>query len=170
MIRCIAAPTLGGMTRLLVLVPLLLSVLGCSLGGLGGLVGEGSAPDRDICDLLTTGEVESYWGWRTKAEPAQGERGPTCGWRDIESSAQETAVRLNLSPVSAIPCDQLKDSLNSTAVDGVGEWAYWSEDRQKMYVKKGGDCLEVIGNVPGNPDIDYMANLTALARLAAGRL
>lgn len=156
------------MYRLAALVPLLLGLVGCA--GLTGLVGTPGVPDRDLCQLLTVAEIDQLWGWpNTKPESEQGQRGPTCGWRDQESS-QETGIRLNLSPLSAIPCDQLRNSPNSRAIAGVGDWAYWSEDRQEMYVAKGNNCLEVIGNYVGDPDIDYMTNLTELARLAAGRL
>ena len=152
------------MYRLVVLVPFLLGLVGCA----GLSVGPAVAPDRDVC-VLTSSEIEQYWGYPgTTPQSEQGQRGPTCGYFDEDFG---TIIRLSLSPVAAIPCDQLRESENSDAISGVGEWAYYSHDRQKMYVKKGNDCIEVeAGNTPGDPDIDYMTNLTELARMAVGRL
>ena len=153
------------MYRLVVLVPFVLALVGCA--GLGG--GQAVAPDRDMCTLLTSAEVDQYMGWPdTIPESEQGQRGPTCGFTDEDYG---TAVRLNLSPVGAIPCDQLKDSPNSDAIGGVGEWAYYSHDRNILYVKKGDSCLEVTAALGvGDPDLDYMTGITELARLAASRL
>jgi hypothetical protein len=39
-----------------------------------------------------------------------------------------------------------------------------------MYVKKGANCLVVLPNSPGDASIDFMTSLTALAKLAVGRL
>lgn len=156
------------MGRLVVLLmPCLFGLVGCaSIGGLGG---NPAAPDRDICNLLTSAEVDQYMGWPdTVPQSEQGQRGPTCGYFDEDYG---TAVRLNLSPVAAIPCDQLRNSENSETLDGIGEWAYYSNDRQKIYAKKGDSCLEVEAALgTGNPDLDYMDGLTELARLAVGRL
>jgi hypothetical protein len=69
-----------------------------------------------------------------------------------------------------VPCEELRNSPNSEAIAGVGEWAYYSDDRQKMYVKTGGNCLELSAQGPGEPEIDFMTNLTELARLAVSRL
>ncbi len=155
------------MERLLVLVPFVLGLVGCS--SIGGLIGTPAAADQDICQLLTTAEVTSTWGWdEVTASSEQGQRGPTCGYDDKDGT---TIIRLNLEPVGAVPCDQLKDSPNSQAIDGAGDWAYWSDDRQKAYAKKGDLCLEVIpGTGVGDQDMDFMTQLTALTRLAVGRL
>jgi hypothetical protein len=148
----------------LVLVPLVLGLFGCT-----ALTGSQSAPDRNICNLLTVAEIDQYWGYPdTTPQSEQGQRGPTCGYFDEDFG---TAIRLNLSPVAAIPCDQLKDSPNSDPLSGIGEWAYYSHDRQKIYTKKGNDCLEVEpGLGPGDVDVDPITSLTELARLAVGRL
>jgi hypothetical protein len=154
-------------TRLALVLGFALIVVGCE--GMGPLLPNPGLPSRDICPLLTTGEIEQYWGYpNTEAQMEQGQSGPTCGYKYKDGT---TVIRLKLSPVAAIPCDQLKDSANSDLVPGVGDWAYYSNDRQKLYAKKGGDCLEVIpGTGVGSSDLDFMNSLTELSRLAVGRL
>lgn len=154
------------MSRLAVLVPLLLVLCGC--GSMGGFLGTAAPAASNIC-VLTVAEIDQYWGWPdTIPEPEQSQDGPTCGYRDSGSGA-ETTFRLNLVPFSA-NCEQLRTYPNSTAISGIGEWAYWSQDRLKMYAKLGDRCFEVIPNVPGSTDVDFMTGMTELARLAAGRL
>lgn len=118
---------------------------------------------------MTSAEVEQYYGWEALTpESEQGQRGPTCGYNDEDLG---TIIRFSLSPAGAIPCDQLKDSPNSDALSGIGEWAYYSHDRQKIYAKKGDSCLEVeAGNTTGDPDLDPLTQLTEIARVAVGRL
>ena len=154
------------MYRLLVLGSIWLLLVGCT--SIGGLVPSPGAASQNIC-VLTTAEIEQYWGWPdTIPESEQGEKGPTCGYRDSGSIA-ETVFRLYLVPFTA-DCEQLRSSENSTAIDGIGEWAYWSEDRQKLYAKLGSNCLQVTTTYPGSEDIDYMTGLTELSKLAAARL
>lgn len=149
----------------------LLSLLFLLVPGLVGCTALQSttAPSRDLCQLLTVAEIDQYWGWPdTKPESEQGELGPTCGWRDT-SGIDETVFRLNLSPFGP-KCEEARNFSGSEEIASIGDWAYWSEDRTKMYVKKGGSCLEVIGNYPGSVDVDYMTNIKELARLAVSRL
>ena len=90
--------------------------------------------------------------------------------RSVGWSGAVTVFRLTLGPLGPMRCDEARNFENSQEIAGIGDWAYYSGDRYKLYVKKGNDCLEVVPNTPGAVGIDFMTGLTELTRLAVSRL
>jgi hypothetical protein len=154
--------------QLAFLAATLVALAGCS--GVTALTGASGAPPRDVC-VLSTAEVTQITGWKdlhTRTETTE-HGGSFCAY--VTEVNSNFAANISLTALTSIACEEARHFEGSRELTGIGEWAYYAPDRgSQIFAKVGSDCLQVGSSVGTRNGEGLVDALSAIARLAAGRL